>query len=131
MIDQSMELWHRIVKERDIKGLASFLDPDVTFHSPVLFEPQQGIKLTTFYLAAALQVLGNEHFTYVRELRDPPNAVLEFTTDIDGVIVNGVDMIQFNDKGLAIEFKVMLRPMKGIQIVQQRMFEMLGQMKKG
>ena len=77
------------------------------------------------YLTGAMHVLGNEQFTYVRELVDGAHAVLEFTTQIDGIDVNGVDMIEFNSTGQIVDFKVMLRPMKAIQIVGQKMVEML------
>lgn len=83
------------------------------------------------YLTGALHVLGNDDFTYVREVVDGANAVLEFTTTIDGIEVNGVDMIEFNDDGQIVDFKVMLRPMKGIQIVGQKMVEMLEAQKSG
>lgn len=83
------------------------------------------------YLTGALHVLGNDDFTYVREVVDAPSAVLEFTTTIDGIEVNGVDMIEFNDAGKIVDFKVMLRPMKGIQVVGQKMVEMLEALKSG
>ena len=131
MIEQQMQHWHEIVRNRDANGLKSFLDAEVIFHSPVLFEPQRGIELTTFYLSAALKVLVNDHFKYEREIRDGANVVLEFTTELDGIVVNGVDMIRFNESGRVIEFKVMLRPLKGIQAVQERMMKMLQAMKNG
>jgi hypothetical protein len=83
------------------------------------------------YLTGAVQVLGNDDFTYIREVVDAPNVVLEFTTRIDGIDVNGVDIIEFNDAGQIVDFKVMLRPMKAIQIVGQKMVEMLEGLSSG
>jgi hypothetical protein len=55
----------------------------------------------------------------------PSDAMLEFETEIDGVLVNGVDLIKWNDAGQIVEFKVMLRPLKAINVIHQRMAAML------
>lgn len=123
-----LEKWHAIVRARSLEGLDELLADDVVFYSPILYKPQHGKGLTTFYLAGALEVLGNEKFHYVREVVGAHDAVLEFETEVDGMYVNGVDLLRWNDAGQLIEFKVMLRPLKGIQIVQQKMAELLAQM---
>jgi len=117
--------WHELVTTRNQAGLSELLADDVVFRSPIVHTPQEGRARTTMYLTGALHVIGNESFTYVRELVDAPHAVLEFTTVIDDIEVNGVDMITFNEDGKITDFKVMLRPMKGIQIVGQKMVQML------
>jgi len=117
--------WHQLVTTRDPAGLSALLADDVVFRSPIVHTPQEGKARTSMYLTGAMHVLGNEHFTYVREVVDAPNAVLEFTTRIDGIDINGVDIIEFNEAGQIVDFKVMLRPMKAIQIVGQKMVEML------
>ena len=123
--------WHDLVRSRNPLGLSDLLADEVVFRSPIVHTPQVGRARTTMYLTGALHVLGNDDFTYVREVVDGANAVLEFTTPIDGIEVNGVDMIEFNDDGQIVDFKVMLRPMKGIQIVGQKMVEMLEALKSG
>ncbi|MEI2727603.1 MAG: nuclear transport factor 2 family protein [Candidatus Nanopelagicales bacterium] len=123
--------WHDLVRSRNPLGLSDLLADEVVFRSPIVHTPQVGRARTTMYLTGALHVLGNDDFTYVREVVDGANAVLEFTTTIDGIEVNGVDMIEFNDDGQIVDFKVMLRPMKGIQIVGQKMVEMLEAQKSG
>ena len=95
------------------------------FHSPVVHSPQRGRKLTAWYLTAALHVLGNPGFRYVREITGASDAMLEFETEIDGVLVNGVDIIRWNESGRIVDFKVMLRPLKAINLIQQRMAAML------
>jgi len=45
-------------------------------------------------------------------LRGDRDAVLEFVVELDGIAVNGVDLIKWNGAGKIIEFKVMLRPLK-------------------
>ena len=120
-----IESWHNIVRTRDAIGLADMLADDVVFYSPVVHTPQIGRQITTMYLTAALHVFGNESFRYVREVIGESDAVLEFETEIDGITVNGVDMIRWNSDGNITEFKVMLRPLKAVNIIHQKMGEML------
>ena len=117
--------WHDIVSKRDAIGLADLLADDVVFYSPVVHTPQIGKEITTMYLTAALHVFGNKTFRYVREVVGENDAVLEFETEIDGITVNGVDMIRWNSDGKITEFKVMLRPLKAVNIIHQKMGEML------
>jgi len=121
--------WHEIAKHQDVAGLDRLLADNAVFHSPVVHTPQVGKAITKLYLAAAFHVLFNESFRYVREVVAGQNAVLEFTVDIDGITLNGVDMIHWNEDGLIDEFKVMLRPLKAINVVHQKMGEMLIKMK--
>ncbi len=128
MMKKTMERWHELVATHDNAILDELLAEDVTFHSPVVHTPQEGKAITTLYLASANQVLGGGAFKYVRELIDGNNAVLEFTTEIDGIHINGVDMIRCNDAGQIIDFKVMVRPLKAINLLHQKMGEMLQQL---
>ncbi len=114
-----------MVRTRDPSGLKTVLAEDVVFYSPVVHTPQRGEKLAAWYLAAAFQVFFNPTFRYVREIVGPSDAMLEFETEIDGVFVNGVDLIKWNGAGKIIEFKVMLRPLKAINVVHQRMAALL------
>ncbi|MDZ7654173.1 MAG: DUF4440 domain-containing protein [Burkholderiaceae bacterium] len=117
--------WHELVRSRDLRGLAELLADDVVFHSPVVHTPQAGKAVTTQYLAAALRVFFNDSFRYVREVAGERDAVLEFEVDIDGIQVNGVDMIAWNAEGRITSFKVMIRPLKAINLIHQKMAAML------
>ncbi len=127
----TLETWHNIVRTRDASGLGELLADDVIFYSPVVHTPQVGKAVTTMYLSAAMQVFGNESFRYVREIVGESDAVLEFETEIDGIIVNGVDMIKWNADGKITEFKVMIRPLKAVNLIHQKMGEMLQRAPKG
>ena len=125
MIEHPIATWHRLVREQDPSGLERLLDDDAVFLSPVVHAPQRGKKLTAMYLGAAFQVFFNPTFRYVREIVGPGDAMLEFETEIDGVLVNGVDIIKWNEAGRIVEFKVMLRPLKAINLIHERMAAML------
>jgi len=120
-----LETWHRMVRTQDPSGLPALLADDAVFHSPVVHAPQRGRQLTAAYLGAAFRVFFNPTFCYVREIAGPSDAMLEFETEIDGIIVNGVDLIRWNDAGQIVDFKVMIRPLKAINLIHQRMAAML------
>jgi len=107
--------------------LKSLLAEDVVFHSPVMHSPQQRRDKVFAYLFSASHVLGGEHFHYVREIVDGDSAMLEFATELDGIHINGVDIIRWNENGLIQDFKVMVRPLKAINKVWEKMAEMLAQ----
>lgn len=117
--------WRAFMKSHDAEELSDLLADDVVFYSPVVHTPQVGKDITLLYLSSAGKVLGDDKFQYVREVIDADSAVLEFTNEIDGVQINGIDMIRFNDDGRIVEFKVMIRPLKAINIVHKKMGEML------
>ena len=125
MIEDTIAAWHDCIKTTDPVKLDALLHEEATFHSPVVHTPQQGKNITAKYLLAAFQVLNNDDFKYVREIVGPSDAVLEFTTTIDGIVINGVDLIQWGDDGRITDFKVMVRPLKAINLVHQKMAEML------
>jgi hypothetical protein len=125
MAIDTLETWHRVARERDVAGLAALLADDVVFHSPIVHTPQRGKAVALQYLGAALFVFFNESFRYVREVTGASDAVLEFEVTIDGVQVNGVDMIRWNAQGEIVEFKVMVRPLKAINLIHQKMAAML------
>ena len=125
MTAAALARWHRIVAARDARELDELLADEVVFHSPVVHTPLRGKAITAKYLAAALQVFGTESFRYVREIAGAHDAVLEFQVDIDGLSVNGVDMIRWDDAGRIVDFKVMLRPLKAVNLIHQKMAALL------
>ncbi|MCB0917558.1 MAG: nuclear transport factor 2 family protein [Actinobacteria bacterium] len=120
-----LSAWHEVVAARDPELLDDLLAPDVEFHSPVLFRPVLGAELTKLYLSGAVQVLAATRFTYVREVVGEYDAVLEFEADVDDRIVNGVDIIRFDEQGRIIDFKVMIRPLSALLLVRDRMAALL------
>ena len=107
--------WHEYMESGgDLAQLSAMVADDAVFHSPVVHTPQLGKTKVMAYLGAAAQVLGGEGFAYVRELVDGNQVLLEFTNTLDGIHVNGIDLIAFDDAGMIKDFKVMVRPMKAM-----------------
>ena len=139
MID-TLKTWHSLVADnaqlanapdaarrvrRARQVLQDLLADDVVFHSPVVHTPQQGKAITMLYLSGALQVLNNGKFRYEREIVGERDAVLEFTTEIDGIHINGVDLMRWDDAGRITDFKVMVRPLKAVNALHQAMAQLL------
>lgn len=117
----ALERWHAYTKTHNAEDLWALLHPDAVFESPVVHTPQRGREITFKYLLGALKVLGNESFTYAGEWHAKNSAVLEFKTELEGLTINGVDIITWNDEGQITHFKVMVRPLKAINLLHQLM----------
>jgi hypothetical protein len=122
--------WHAVVAQKDAGALDELIAEDARFLSPVVHAPQVGKALVVKYLSAALQVLNNDSFAYRGEWLAENSAVLEFEAVIDGITLNGVDIITWNSDQKIIEFKVMVRPLKAINLLHQLMGSMLQKMER-
>ncbi|WP_340588215.1 nuclear transport factor 2 family protein [Erythrobacter alti] len=123
---QTIGVLHDIVTAKANPGtLSAHIADDAVFLSPVMHTPQEGRDKVEQYLGAALQLFGQHGFRYVREIVGVDNAALEFVAEIEGIAINGVDLIHFDTDGKIHEFKVMLRPLKAIQIVREKMLAQL------
>ena len=120
-----LDKWYGYMKSHDRAALWDLLHPDAVFESPVVHTPQRGREITFKYLAGAEKVLGGPGFGYVGEWRSATGAVLEFENEIEGIKLNGVDIITFDEQGLITHFKVMVRPLKAINLLHRLMGEQL------
>ena len=127
-VPATIERWHHVVTQRDAKALHELLAEDVVFVSPVVHTPQAGRPITEAYLAAAMHVLNNDSFRYLNQWYGPDSAVLEFACTIEGIEVNGIDMIHWNTAGRIDHFKVMVRPLKAVNKLHEMMGRMLQQL---
>ena len=117
--------WYAYVADHDHAALWRMLHPDAVFESPVVHTPQRGRDLVFKYLCSADAVLGGSDFAYCGAWSSDSSAVLEFTSIVDGIKVNGIDMITWDAGGAITHFKVMVRPLKAIELLHRKMGEML------
>ena len=84
------------------------------------------------YLSAASGVFGDQKstnnsekkqskFKYVNEIIEGNSACLEFETEMNGLYVNGVDLIKWNEDNKITEFKVLIRPLQAVNHIHQMM----------
>lgn len=130
-LDALVARWHAYVASHDHQLLWDWLHPDAVFESPVVHTPQRGRDITFRYLTSADTVLGGPGFAYVGEWRGHDSVVLEFTNVVEGLSVNGVDMIRFDADGRIVHFKVMVRPLKAINLLHRLMGEQLQKLAAG
>ena len=120
---QTLEKWHHMVKSGDLSDLNDLLAEDVVFRSPVAYQPYEGQQVVYFILTNVIQVF--EDFTYHREFytEDGLNVVLEFSANVSGKSLKGIDMIRFNEQGQIVDFEVMIRPKSGLAALAEKMGE--------
>ena len=136
-----IDKWHKLIKSNDTDKFDELLDENCTFFSPVVFTPIKGREMTKMYLMAAGGVFGegptkakgeesiSKPFKYIKEVIDKNSAVLEFESTIDGIYINGIDLVSWNDEGKITEFKVIVRPLQAVNKLHEQMQNMLEKMK--
>ena len=138
----AIEKWYEVIKSDNPDKYDEVLAEDCVFYSPVVYTPQRGREITKMYLMAAGGVFGGEDspkkildekspskFKYIKEIIGESSAVLEFETEIDGIYVNGIDLISWNEENKITEFKVIVRPLQAVNKLHQQMQNMLERMK--
>ena len=131
--------WYELIKSNDKDKFDDLLDENCIFYSPVVFTPIKGREMTKMYLMAAGGVFGegpakgeeskSKPFKYIKEVIDKNSAVLEFESTIDGIYINGIDLVSWNDQGKITEFKVIVRPLQAVNKLHEQMQNMLELMK--
>ena len=139
---EAVKIWHQAMKSKDASIWNELLDDDVVFHSPVVFTPQKGKKITMVYLMAATSVFGSANkksrlsesihaeskFHYINEIVGETSALLEFESEIEGTYINGADLLKWNENNKLTEVKVMVRPLQAVNMLHQKMKAMLESM---
>ena len=139
---EAVKIWHQAMKSKDASIWNELLDDNVVFHSPVVFTPQKGKKITMMYLMAATGVFGSadnesslsesmqakSKFHYVNEIVGENSALLEFESEIEGTYINGADLLKWNENNKLTEVKVMVRPLQAVNMLHQKMKAMLESM---
>ena len=120
-----IEEWHNFCKNKNINILDRILSEEVVFYSPAVHTPQVGKQITKKYLLTAAEVLFKENFKYVSEVKGNEIAICEFECNIDEIYINGIDIIIWNGSNQITSFKVMVRPLKGLMILKEKMANIL------
>ena len=117
---ETIAAWHQLVESGEERLLQTLIHDDCVFLSPAVHTPQEGKEVTMKYLVAALVVLGPT-LTYQREWYAESSAVLQFEAELDGLTVDGIDMITWGEDGRITEFAVMVRPVKALHKLMELM----------
>lgn len=125
MAIDTLARWLDMVQRRDPRALDTILSDEVAFYSPVVHKPKQGRQLTQGFLTAMFAGFFNDSFRYTRQASGPGHAMLEFELVLDGLAINGVHILAWQDDGRLVEFKTVLRPFTALNLVAQKMGEAL------
>jgi hypothetical protein len=117
--------WLRVALSGDCTALDGMIHDEAVFESPVVHTPQHGKAITIKYLTAAVATLNNPSSEFVGEWSGDKSVIVEFKSEIEGIAINGIDMIRFDETGLITHFKVMIRPLKAVNLIHRKMGEML------
>ncbi|MCB0935558.1 MAG: nuclear transport factor 2 family protein [Mycobacterium sp.] len=120
-----LERWFEIIASGGSGDVEELLADDAVFYSPAVFTPQRGRAQAAAYLRAAEKLFAGANFRYVGKWFDAHSAVLEFAAEIDGLTIEGIDMIHWNADGKIISVKVMIRPLKALQAIVPKMAALL------
>ena len=123
----TINTWKSIMKTGNHKELINIIHDNATFHSPVVFTPQEGKKKVIKYLSSAVEIFKEKNFHYTDNIiTDNIKFYAEFKASFNKIEVNGIDFIKC-ENNLIKEFKVFLRPVKGIEVVWKEMKKKLMQ----
>ena len=120
-----LDRWFEIIASGGSGDVEELLADDAVFYSPAVFTPQRGRAQAAAYLRAAEKLFAGANFRYVGKWFDAHSAVLEFAAEIDGLTIEGIDMIHWNADGKIVSVKVMIRPLKALQAIVPKMTALL------
>lgn len=125
-VAKSLEAWHEMIARRDLGELESIVHPEAVFRSPMAINAYRPRPALLLALNTVLSIF--KDFTYHRQFAsaDGLSVVLEFSATINDKQLKGIDMIRFNERGLIVEFEVMVRPLNGLQELGAEMGARLG-----
>ena len=117
----TIKIWKKIIRTGDEKKLKNIIHEKAIFHSPVVYLPQKGKEKVLKYLSSAVKTFHGKSFEYTDNIIHKNEIYFaEFKGYFDNIEVNGIDLIKC-ESGFIKEFKVFLRPIKGIEKVWNEM----------
>ena len=104
---------------KDFEAGRDLFTDDVTFRSPFVHTPYEGIDALAFLLGNVVQLF--ENFKYLSQVETGDTAVLMFEATVNEKQLQGVDILKFDDEGKITELTVMVRPMTGLAALGEEM----------
>lgn len=114
-----MNEFREAVESGDPARVEALLADDVVFRSPAVHKPYEGKQTTAVILRAVTRVF--EDFRYTRVVEGERDQVLVFEARVGDRQVEGADFLHLDEAGLVDDFRVMIRPLSGLQAVVDAM----------
>ncbi|MCC5812214.1 MAG: nuclear transport factor 2 family protein [Ectothiorhodospiraceae bacterium] len=126
---QTLETWHRLLEHNAMEELDPLLSDDIVFRSPVAHTPYPGRDAIKLVLKTVNTVFENFRYHRFFVSDDGNSAILEFSAEVTGKKLKGIDMLRFDAEGRISEFEVMARPLSGVQALSEEMGKRLATQK--
>jgi hypothetical protein len=123
-MEKTLEIWHELVRSRQMVLLDEILADEIRFHSPFVWKPKEGKAMAKFILSNVIEVF--EDFRYVRQIVGETDCCLEFEARVGELSLRGVDLIRIDESGKIIDFEVMVRPANALQTLGAEMGKRIG-----
>jgi ketosteroid isomerase-like protein len=115
--------YHAAVAAKDVNAILSTMADSIRMHSPTKMTPFEGKTIVGFLFGHLMEVL--EDFAFTTIVEDGDTAVLFFTCTIGSRAAEGCDVLTFGDDDLIQDFKVLIRPLKAVERLNEIMGERL------
>lgn len=116
---KTYQIWHDFIEMPNAENLALILHDTVKFHSPFVWKPKEGRRMTTAILMTVTEIFAD--FRYVREIKNDFHWALEFEAKVGEFNLRGVDLIELDATGKIIDFEVMIRPANALNALGTEM----------
>lgn len=118
---QTLDTWHQLLEHNAMEELDPLLSDDIVFRSPVAHTPYPGREAIKLVLKTVNTVFQNFRYHRFFVSDDGNSAILEFSAEVEGKALKGIDMLRFDADGKISEFEVLVRPLSGVQALSEAM----------
>ncbi len=115
--------YHAAVLAKDADAILACMADAIRMHSPTKMTPFEGKQIVRFLFGHLMEVLEDFQFATIVEQGD--TAVMFFNCTIGGKPAEGCDVLAFSDDGLIADFKVLIRPLRSLERLNEIMGERL------
>jgi len=119
--------WRDLFAMENMPPVRDMLAEDIQMHSPAMHQVQRGPDLIADYITAAHEIFTRWDLDYVRAFQNGNEICMEFEGEIEGVTLNGVDIIRWNADDKIDDFKIMIRPASGLKKLGEVMVKILAE----
>ncbi len=107
------------VEAKDVDAAMALMAPDVTFRSPVVFRPYEGVDALRVLLRGVAEVF--EDFRYTAQTSGGRDHALVFSARVGDRQVDGVDLLHEDGAGRIDGVTVLVRPLSGLTALAEAM----------
>jgi hypothetical protein len=119
------DAFRRAAEDRDLDATIAEMSPAVVLRSPVASEPFHGTDAIRRLFAILYEVWDELEFIGPAYASEDGGEILHFRWRIGEHEAEGVDMLRFDDAGLIVDYRVMVRPFAALDVMRERIFARL------